>query len=109
MASIYHSILFRLLYYRYEHDAQSFPIDNDERQVSFILNDGAFNSTPAIACIRLVDSNDPPFLTLGSNGTVDVMVMYSEGQDEVLYLAPELEITGTVNAEDLYYRLLCVN
>lgn len=79
---------------RYQHDAQSFPIDNDERQISFIVNDGVFNSTSAIACVRLVDSNDPPFLTLGTNGTVDVMLMYLEGQVELLYLAPALEITG---------------
>ena len=60
----------------------------------FLVNDGAFNSTPVPACIQLVDSNDQPVLTLGRNGSVDTMVMYMEGQSEVVLLAPELQITG---------------
>ena len=79
---------------RYEHDAQSFPVSNDERQVSFIVNDGFHNSTAAIACIRLVDANDSPALTLGEEGAVDVMILYSEGQVEPLLLTPDLAITG---------------
>ncbi len=80
--------------YRYEHGAQTFPIDNDERTVAFIVNDGTFNSSAAIACIRLVDANDSPALFLGGEGVVDVMVMYSEGQSDPLPLAPQLTITG---------------
>lgn len=79
---------------RYVHDAQSFPIENDERQVSFIVNDGIFNSSTAIACIQLVDANDDPLLTLGTDASVDVMLLYSEGQMDPLVLAPELQIIG---------------
>lgn len=79
---------------RYSNDEQSFPNTNDERSVSFVVNDGAFNSTPAMTCIRLVDSNDLPELFTGPNGTVDTMVMYREGQTEPLLVASQLEIRG---------------
>ena len=79
---------------RYQHDSQYFPAINSDRIVSFIVNDGAFNSTPVSACVRLTNVNDVPALTLGSNGTVDVVVMYTEGQTEPLFLAPDLEIEG---------------
>lgn len=81
---------------RYSHDAEAFPSNNDERVVSFIVNDGTFNSTRTLTCIRLVDSNDPPQLFSGANGTVDTMVMYREAQQAPLNLAPQLEITGNV-------------
>ena len=80
--------------YRYQHDNQNFPVTNSDRQVSFIVNNGAFNSTPATACVQLTNVNDRPTLTLGPNGTVDVVVMYTEGQSEPLFLAPDLEIQG---------------
>lgn len=86
--------MFFLFLCRYEHDAQSFPIDNDERTVSFVVNDGIFNSSAAFACIRLIDVNDNPALFLGGEGVVDVMVMYSEGQVDSLILAPQLTIIG---------------
>ena len=62
--------------------------------MSFIVNDGAFNSTPTFACIRLVDSNDLPQLFTGPNDTVETMVMYMEGQAEPLLIAPQLDIRG---------------
>ena len=80
--------------HRYQHDGQYFPVTNSDRQVSFIVNDGAFNSTPVTACVQLLNINDAPSLTLGPNGTVDVVVMYTEGQTDPLFLAPELEIEG---------------
>lgn len=85
--------------YRYSNDEQSFPITNDERLVSFVVNDGAFNSTPTFACIRLVDFNDLPELFTGPNSTVDTMVMYREGQTEPLLIAPQLDIRGTCRRE----------
>lgn len=81
---------------RYSHDGQSFPSTNDERTISFVVNDGIFNSSVVPACIQLVDSNDIPQLFTGANDTVDTMVMYREGQQEPLYLAPELEIRGNI-------------
>lgn len=83
-----------LLPYRYSHDGQSFPSTNDERTVSFVVNDGTFNSTQVLTCIRLVDRNDLPQLFAGANETVDTMVMYTEGQLVPLILAPQLEIRG---------------
>ena len=63
--------------------------------MSFTVNDGVFNSSRVFACIRLIDSNDAPMLFAGANGTVDTMVMYREGQQDSLPLAPELQIRGT--------------
>ena len=63
------------------------------RQISFTLNDGAFNSTPVFACLRLDNVNDPPTLSLGANDSIDVMLMYLEGQSEPLFLATELLIS----------------
>ena len=91
--AIYIKNLFQYLY-RYQHDNQFFPVTNSDRRVSFVINDGAFNSTPVSACIRLTNINDVPILTLGPNSTVDVVVMYTEGQAEPLFLAPDLEIEG---------------
>ena len=85
--------------HRYEHDRQYFPVTNSDRQVSFVVNDGAFNSTPATACVQLFNINDAPRLTLGPNGTVDVVVMYTEGQADPLFLAPELAIEGEISAK----------
>ena len=79
---------------RYEHDNQNFPVANSDRQVSFIVNDGVFNSSQATTCVQLTNVNDSPTLTLGPNGTVDVMLMYTEGRTEPLFLAPDLEIEG---------------
>ena len=62
--------------------------------MSFVINDGAFNSTPVFACVELFDVNDAPILTLGPNSTFDVMVMYTERQAEPLFLAPDLGIEG---------------
>ena len=62
--------------------------------MSFVVNDGAFNSTSVTACVTLLNINDAPSLTLGSSGAVDVVVMYTEGQTDPLFLAPELEIEG---------------
>ena len=81
--------------FRYSHDGQSFPGDNDERTISFVVNDGMFNSTPTQTCVRLVDSPDTPQLFTGSNDTVDSMVMFTEGQMQPLPVAPQLEIRGT--------------
>ena len=39
--------------------------------------------------------NDPPTITLGPNGTVDVMLVYTEGQTTPLLLAENVQITGT--------------
>ena len=63
--------------------------------MTFTVNDGAFNSTSVFACVQLANVNDAPTLTLGPNGTVDVLVMFTEGQTEPLFLAPDLEIEGT--------------
>ena len=62
--------------------------------MSFTVNDGLLDSDPALACISLEGVNDPPVLTLGPDGTFDVMVNYTEGQPEPLILAPDLQITG---------------
>ena len=83
----------------YRNLAQSFAGDTT-RLVSFNINDGAFNSS-ARTCIQLVDVNDPPQVTLGPNGTVDTMVMYTEGQLQPLRLAPDLSITGRGEKETL--------
>ncbi len=89
------SIIINYLFlFRYSHDGQSFPSTNDDRTITFIVNDGMFNSTPAITCVRLVDSNDLPMVYTGDNSTVDTMVMYTEGQEDPLYIAPQLEIRG---------------
>ena len=88
---------------RYSNEEQSFPSNNDERTISFIVNDGSFNSTPTQACIRLVDANDLPELFTGSNSTVDTMVMYTEGQLQPLVLAPQLEIRGTKGGRKVYH------
>ena len=82
------------LYSRYSHDGQLFSITNDERTISFLVNDGMFNSSRAMTCVRLVNENDRPELFTGANDTVDTMVMYEEGQQEPLLLAPQLEIRG---------------
>lgn len=80
--------------HRYQHDNQYFSATNSDRQVTFIVNDGAFNSTSATSCVQLSNVNDAPVLTLGPNGTVDVQVMFTEGQTEPLFLVPDLEIEG---------------
>lgn len=62
--------------------------------MSFTVNDGLFDSDPALACVALEEVNDAPVLTLGPDGMFDVMANYTEGQPEPLILAPDLEITG---------------
>jgi len=79
---------------RYSHDGEAFPVANDDRTVRFIVNEGAFNSTPVYTCLRLNETNDPPIIFTGPNRT-DTMVMYREGQLDPLPLAPELQIRGT--------------
>ena len=64
------------------------------RQVEFVVSDGELTSSQALACVELVEINDPPELRLGLDGSVDVMLMYTEGQTQLLLLAPDLEITG---------------
>ena len=66
----------------------------DSRLVSFTVNDGLFDSAPALACVNVEAVNDPPVLTLGPDGVVDVMLNYTEDQLEPLILAPDLLITG---------------
>ena len=66
------------------------------RQVEFTVSDGLLTSSPALACISLFEVNDPPVVTLGPNGTVDIMLMYTEGQTEELLVGEELHITGRV-------------
>ena len=88
---------FCIYVYRYQHDSQYFPVTNSDRQISFVVNDGAFNSTTVTACVQLLNINDAPSLTLGPNGTVDVVVMYTEGQTDPLFLVPQLEIEGKIN------------
>ena len=65
-----------------------------DRQVQFTVNDGSFTSEPVLACVQLFQVNDAPVLTLGSGGSVDNIVMYSEGQSKGVVLAPQLNITG---------------
>ncbi len=81
-----------ILPYRYESSSQE--PTGSSRRVAFTVSDGQFNSTPAYACVQLVGQNDKPVLTLGPNGTIDVMLMYTEGQQEPLYLARDLQIEG---------------
>ena len=64
------------------------------RRIAFTINDGVFNSTPAVAYVGIRQVNDPPRVTLDANGTLDKMVVFSEGQTEPLILAPELAIQG---------------
>ena len=78
--------------YRYENTAKE--PTTTTRQVTFIVNDGLFNSTPAVSFIDIESVNDAPVITLGQDSTVDVIVIYDEGQDESLVLAPLLEIQG---------------
>ena len=66
----------------------------DTRHVEFTVNDGQNTSPPALACIQLVEVNDPPVLTLGANASVDAVLMYTEGQTEGLLLAEDLQLTG---------------
>lgn len=72
--------------------------------MTFIINDGAFNSTPATACVQLSNVNDAPILTLGPNSTVDVQVMFTEGQTEPLFLVPDLEIEGRIGITIIHCR-----
>lgn len=75
------------------------------------MNDGQFNSSQVLTCIRLVDVNDPPELFTGANSTVDTMVLYREGQSLPLLLAPELEIRGgheNVDYRGLIITILCL-
>lgn len=65
------------------------------RRISFIINDGLFNSTSVAAYVGIRQVNDPPVVSLDSNGTLDVMVVFSEGQEGPLTLAPQLIIRGT--------------
>lgn len=62
--------------------------------MSFIVNDGKFNSTPVFACIELQGVPDAPTLTLAIDGAVDVTVNYTEGQVEPLPLVQDLQISG---------------
>ena len=64
------------------------------RRIAFIINDGVFNSTPAGAYVGIRQVNDPPRVSLDANGTLDKMVVYSEGQTDPLILAPGLTIQG---------------
>ena len=64
------------------------------RQIEFTVNDGVFTSEPVLACVELFGVNDAPMVTLGADGSVDTIVMYSEGQTEGLLLASQLTITG---------------
>lgn len=80
------------LFLRYISTAQE--PTGSQRQVTFIVNDGYFNSTPATAHISIIAVNDPPLMTLGQNGSIDTVVVYNEGQLEPLMLAPLLVIYG---------------
>ena len=92
MTYILSSLLSCSLFLRYSSTAQE-PIGS-QRQVTFVVNDGHFNSTPATAHINIVAVNDPPLMTLGQNGSIDTTVVYNEGQTEPLLLAPLLVIHG---------------
>jgi Notch-like protein len=62
-------------------------------QATFTVNDGKFTSSPVLTCVQLFEVNDPPVLTLGAaEGSVDVMLMYNEGQTDGLLLAEHLQI-----------------
>ena len=64
-------------------------------QATFTVNDGKFTSSPVLACVQLFEVNDPPVLTLGAaEGSVDIMLMYNEGQTDELLLAEHLQIFG---------------
>ena len=92
-------------HHSYQNPAESHTGDNT-RQVSFLISDGAFNSS-TLACIQLVGVNDPPQLTLGPNGTVDTMVMYTEGQTQLLTLAPIIfhTLTGSCRFCFIYHMM----
>lgn len=64
------------------------------RSIAFIVNDGLFNSTPAIAYVTILPVNDAPLVTLGEEGAVDVMIVFVEDQQTPLVLAPQLKIQG---------------
>jgi len=66
----------------------------DFRTISFYVNDGLFSSNVPSSYITIERINDPPTVTLGPNGTVDVMLVYTEGQMAPLLLAENVQITG---------------
>ena len=84
--------LFLFPRYSYENRAQN--ITGSSRLVSFIVNDGRFNSTPVFACVELVGVPDAPTLSLARDGAMDVTVNYTEGQTEPLLLVQDLQISG---------------
>lgn len=49
-----------------------------------------------MAYVGIRQENDPPVVSLDSNGTLDVMVVFSEGQEDPLPLAPQLMIQGSI-------------
>ena len=92
MTYILSSLLPCYLLLRYSSIAQE--PTGSQRQVTFVVNDGHFNSTPATAHINIIAINDPPLMTLGQNGSIDTIVVYNEGQTDPLLLAPLLVIHG---------------
>ena len=76
---------------RYENTAEEPAAVN--RTITFIVNDGLFNSTPVFAYVITLPVNDAPLVMLGEEGAVDVMITFMEDQSFLL-VAPALRIQG---------------
>ena len=81
----------------------------DFRTISFYVNDGLFNSNMPSSYITIERVNDPPTVTLGLNGTVDVMLEYREGQMMPLLLAENVQILGRFVSYTCRHVCICVN
>ena len=64
--------------------------------MDFVVNDGNFNSSAVTVLVSLVAVNDKPTISLNGEESVDIVLEYTESQEEVLelVLAPELIIQG---------------
>ena len=87
------------MFYRYVNTAEEPTVMT--RVITFIVNDGLFNSTEASAFVTIITVNDPPIVTLDSS-SLNIVVTYLEGQMSPLVLAPQLEIQG-ITIEALLY------
>ena len=89
-----------MLFCRYRNGAVQ-PQGNMQR-IDFVVNDGTFNSSIVSAHIYISPVNDLPQVYL-AHSSVDVYLMYTEGQSGPLSLAPNATITGemlrTVNEQ----------
>ena len=75
------------------------------REILFYVNDGLFDSNMALAYITINTSNDAPIVTLGVDGTVDIMLVYMENQSEPLLPAQYIQINGMYVCRCVYVHV----